>query len=128
MCQNKPEVIRVGASGARIVRVSQKRIEYVDMAGQEQFIDLEECARNWTRWYDDHSQEFLPAPGCVGSQAETDAWNAHCVGRRGGAHPLWWVEFMDKQMTRFEFGTWEGLWRELQGPLMLAGWHTFDTE
>src|SRR6266576_3408393 len=98
MCQNKPESIRVGASGARIVRISQKRIEYVDMGGQEQFIDLEECARNWKRWCDDHPREFIPVPG--GSQAEMDAWNAHCVGQRGGAYPLWWAEFMNERMIR----------------------------
>ena len=35
---------------------------------------------------------------------------------------------MNERKTRFEFETWEALWRELQGPLMVAGWNTFDTE
>jgi hypothetical protein len=126
MRQTVPQVIRVGASVARIVRVTQKRIEYTDIAGQEQFVDLEECARNWVRWYDDHSQEFIPVPGA--SRADIDAENARCVGQRGGAHPLWWAEFMNELKTKFEFGTWDALWWELQGPLMLAGWRTFDTE
>ena len=49
MNQTAGEVVRIGASGARIVRVTQERIEYIDMAGQDQFIDLEECARIWGR-------------------------------------------------------------------------------
>ena len=121
-----PEGNRVGASGARIVRVSQQRIEYINKAGQEQFIDLEECARNWVRWYEDHRQEFIRMPG--GSEADIDAENARCVGLRGGTYPVWWAEFMNEEKTRFEFGSWEALWRQLQGPLMVAGWRTFDTE
>src|SRR5713101_4180262 len=55
-----PEVHRIGPSGAHIVRVTHKRIEYTDAAGRGQFVDLEECARNWVRWSHDHSQEALP--------------------------------------------------------------------
>src|SRR5262245_8204046 len=43
------EIVRMGASGARIVAVTRQRIDYLDMAGREQFIDLEECARRWGR-------------------------------------------------------------------------------
>jgi hypothetical protein len=131
MNQTAGEVIRVRTSGARIVRVTHKRIEYIDMAGQDQFIDLEECARIWGRWHDVHSHELLPIPEVFPgppSQADIDAWNARCVGRRGGGYPLWWAELMNERKTRFEFETWEALWRELQGPLMVAGWNTFDTE
>ena len=45
MSRPEPETIRVGVSGARIVAVTSQRVDYIDMAGQEQFIDLEECAR-----------------------------------------------------------------------------------
>jgi hypothetical protein len=119
-----PEVHRIGPSGSHIVRITENHIEYTDAAGRGQLIDLEECARNWERWYHDHRQEFLP----LGSQAEIDAENAHTVGLRGGSYPLWWAEFMNERKTRFEFDTWEALWRKLQGPLMVAGWRTFDTE
>lgn len=121
-----PEVHRIGPSGAHIVSVTQKRIEYTDAAGRGQFVDLEECARNWVRWSHDHRQEFLPLGGA--SQAEIDAENARTVGLRGGGYPLWWAEFMNERKTRFEFGTWEALWGKLQGPLMAAGLRTFDTE
>jgi hypothetical protein len=87
---------------------------------------LEECARNWVRWCHNHRQEVLPLRGA--SQAEIDAENARTVGLRGGSYPLWWTEFMNERKTRFESGTWEDLWGKLQGPLMAAGWQTFDTE
>lgn len=125
--RTKPEVVQIGAPGVYIARVTQKRIEYVDMKGQEQFIDLEECARNWVRWYDDHNQEFISMPGV--SKTEIDAENARCVGQRGGgSQPVYWVAFMNERKTRFEFRTWQALWRQLQVPLIEAGWGTFDTE
>jgi hypothetical protein len=39
---NQPEhdIVRIGISGARIMSVSHQRIDYIDMAGHEQFIDL----------------------------------------------------------------------------------------
>jgi hypothetical protein len=120
----EPEVHRIGPSGARIVRVTHQRIEYTDAAGRRQFIDLEECAKCWVRWCHDHRQEFL----LVGAQAEIDGENARTVGLRGGGYPLWWAEFMNERKTRFEFETWEARCRELQGPLLAAGWRTFDTE
>jgi hypothetical protein len=126
MVERAGEVIRVGASGARIVRVTPERIEYIDMAGQTQLIDLKECARSWVQWCEDHSDEFLPLSGA--SQEEIDAWDARCVGRRGGSDPPWWVELMNVRKSRFEFETWEASMKELQGPLMVAGWNTFDTE
>jgi hypothetical protein len=44
MNDRKPEVVRIGTSGARIVAVTQEGIDYIDMAGQEQFINFGECA------------------------------------------------------------------------------------
>ncbi len=121
-----PQVIWVGDSGAYIVRVTQERIEYIDNAGRQQFVDLQECANNWVQWHDDHRQEFIPLQGATDS--DIDAWNARCVGERGGGDPVWWIQLANEQKTRFEFETWEACWKELQGPLMKAGWNTFDTE
>jgi hypothetical protein len=120
------EVIRIGASGARIVKVSQKRIEYVDMAGKQQFIDLEICAKNWVGWHDQHAHEFFPLPGA--SDEDVTTWNARCVGQRGALDNPPWAEFTNERKTRFEFETGEALYRELLGPLMQAGWHTFDID
>lgn len=120
-----PEVVRIGAIGGRIVNVTQKCIEYIDMAGQEQFVDLDECAKNWARRHDDHRQKFFPLPGAT--EQGITAWNARCVGQRAATDNSPWVEFMNKRKTRFEFGTYEAIYGELLEPLMRAGWHTFDT-
>ena len=120
-----PEVIRIGAFGGRIVSITQQRIEYIDMAGEVQFVDLDECAKNWGRSYDDHSHEFSLLPGA--SEQSVAEWNVHCVGQRGALDDPPWAEFTNARKTRFEFESHEALYAELLGPLMKAGWHTFDT-
>ena len=125
MVERAGEVIRVGSSGARILRVTPDRVEYLDMAGQGQVIDLKECARNWVQWSKEQGGDLVPMSSA--SQEEIHSWNARCVGQRGGSHHQW-VEFMNERKTRFEFETWEARFKELQGPLMVAGWNTFDTE
>jgi hypothetical protein len=96
------------------------------MAGREGFVDLGECARNWVRHHDEHREEFIPTRGT--SQADIDAENARIVGERGETDNVWWVDVMNERKTRFEFETWEALCVDLRGPLMRAGWLTFDTE
>src|SRR5664279_5360434 len=110
MSQTVPEIVRVGDSGARILRVTQESIEYLDMTGQSQSIDLQDCARNWVRWHGEHSEEFIPVP-CA-SQIDIDMENAHCVGQRGADDRSWWIELMNQRKTRFEFETWEALCME----------------
>jgi hypothetical protein len=44
--QMVPEIVRIGVSNARITCVTPQRVEYVDEAGQECFVDLDECSRN----------------------------------------------------------------------------------
>jgi hypothetical protein len=120
------EVVRIGESGARIVAVTRERIEYIDMAGQERFVDLEECAGAWRQWHDDHRSEFLPLPGA--SAQDIVAWNARCVGVRGACDNPPWAAFRNQRNTRFEFASYDALYRELLNPLGKAGWHTFDTD
>ena len=126
MCPHTLEVIRVGASDARILRVTQARIDYIDMRGRRQSIDLEECAKNWMRWYGDHIQEFILIPGS--SESDSDSWKARCVGERGALDHPPWVQFMNERNSRFEFRNYEALYGELLVPLMQKGWHTFDTD
>jgi len=126
MHPNTLEVIRVGVSYAHILRVTQARIDYIDMRGRRQSIDLEECARIWMRWHDDHIQEFTLLAGS--SKADSDAWNARCVGERGALDHPPWVQFMNERNSRFEFGNYEALYVALLEPLMQNGWHTFDTD
>jgi len=119
-----PEVHRIAPSGARIVGVTYRHIEYADMAGHAHFIDLEECAKCWLQWFHDHKQQIVP----LGSTAEMEAEAACTVGLRGGGGPSFWIEFMNERKTRFEFENWEARCRLLQGPLLVVGWRTFDTE
>jgi hypothetical protein len=39
-----PEIVRISVGNARIKCVTPQRVEYFDEAGQECFVDLEECA------------------------------------------------------------------------------------
>jgi hypothetical protein len=70
MSDTPREVVRVGSCGARIVRVGRQRIDYVDAAGQERFVDLEGCASRWGQYHGSHRREFLPLPGASGRLAE----------------------------------------------------------
>src|SRR5271157_277264 len=126
MHQATPEVIRVGVSGARIVRVTHEFVEYIDMTGQVQSLDLEQCATDWVKWKKENKQSFLNVSGA--SEAEIDAWDARTVGTRGALDDPPWVEFMNERRTRFEFETYEALCAELRKPLGDAGWFTFDMD
>ena len=120
------EVIRVGDPPSRILQIDRASIEHIDMSGQKQSIDLEECARNWVRWCDDHILDLILVSGA--SKADADAWNARCVGERGALSDPPWVQFMNERNTRFEFSHYEAVYTELLGLLLKMGWHTFDTE
>src|SRR5262245_20904353 len=94
MKDRQPEIVQIGVSGARIVAVTHQRIDYIDMAGQEQFIDLEECAGSWGRLRDAQSQSFLPLPGAT--EEGIAEWNARCVGQRDLSDSPPWAEFMNE--------------------------------
>ncbi len=96
------------------------------MMGQEQFLDLEQCASNWVKWKQANKQSFLDVSGA--SEAESDRWDALTVGTRSALDDPPRAEFMDERKTRFEFETDEARYGELLRPLGLAGWVTFDTD
>ena len=52
-----PEIVRIGVGNARIKCVTRQRVEYLDEAGQECFVDLEECARNWVQSHDEDDED-----------------------------------------------------------------------
>jgi hypothetical protein len=132
-----PEVKRMSASGAHIVCITHELIEYVNTAGKRQFIDLEECARNWMRYRHDHSHEFISLPPVPEIKFEDygaaallfNFKDSRCVALRDTY--AGWVEFMNDRKTRFEFPAGQGfggdIWRELLMPLLQVGWCTFDT-
>ena len=115
-----PEVIRIGKQRARILSITHECIEYLDRAGDEQFVDLEQCARNWMRWFQDHREQFITLPYHPFLIDEND----RTVALRGKQ----WAEFMNDRKTRFEFESWEASCIKLLGPLLRAGWRTFDTD
>lgn len=106
------EIVRVGVANASIKGVTPQRLDYLDEAGQERFVDLEEC---------------------IGSAA---SGSSRCVGRRGLLDDPPWIEFTNNRRTRFEFGSsneasglkleiMKARWRTLDGnypaPLLLTG-------
>ena len=119
------EIIRIGAGGSRSINVTQRTVEYVGLAGELCTLDLQECARNWVRWHRDHSDEFIPVTDA--SPADIDDGNARCVGTRGACDNPPWVEFMNERRTRFEFDSYEAIYREILGPISRHRWQTFDT-
>jgi hypothetical protein len=111
-----PEIVRIGVGNARIQCVTPQRVEYFDEAGQECFVDLEECARNWVKEYRDTGRRKY----------------RYVAGRGMIEHPHW-VEFANKRRTRLEFWSseaytscFQGEARRLKHLLFEAGWITMD--
>jgi hypothetical protein len=50
-----PEIVRIGVANSRIKCVTPQRVEYLDEAGQECFVDLDKCVRI-TGLYDSRNQ------------------------------------------------------------------------
>ncbi len=126
MNQAAPEIIRIGNGSARVTAVTQERVEYLDAAGQEWFLDFAQSARNWLQYHNEREGEYRLVRGATPESAA--AWNSRCVGQRClGDNPPW-VEFMNERHTRFEFGTFEAAYANLVGPLSKVGWHTFDLD
>ena len=116
MNQMVPEIVRIGVSNARITCVTPQRVEYVDEAGQECFVDLDECARNWVEEDEDH---FV-----LWTSEDRDAV-ARYVATRDLLHDPAWIEFKNKRRTRFEFGSSNEA-RGLKLQLMRLRWRTDD--
>jgi hypothetical protein len=110
------EITRIGVGSARLKCVTPKRVEYFDEAGQECFVDLEECARNWAQL----------------RGARHDRKYRYVAGRGMIEHPHW-VEFTNTDRTRLEFWSFEanascfsGEARELKHLLFKDRWITED--
>ena len=117
--QMVPEIVRFGVANSRIKCVTPQRVEYLDEAGQECFVDLEECARNWVQLHNKDDDDLIR----MTSQGFFDSFYSSFVGQRGLLDDPPWVEFMNKRRTRFEFGS-ENEARKLLRPLRAHGWRT----
>jgi hypothetical protein len=104
-----PEIVRIGVAKACIKCVAPQRLEYFDEAGQECFVDLEECARNRVRdvesWRDDGARKS----------------DYSLVAKGGFQDDSPYIEFMNNRRTRFEFESLEAR-QELKSLLVKARW------
>jgi hypothetical protein len=124
--QMVPEIVRIGVAKARIKCVTPQRVEYLDEAGLECFVDLEECSRNCIQSDDESEGDF--ALFTSEDREGAAAWSSRrirYVGLRGMLDDPPWIEFTNKRRTRFEFGSSnEAVGLKLQ--LMQARWRTLD--
>jgi hypothetical protein len=91
-----PEIVRIGAGNARIKCVTPQRVEYFDEAGQECFVDLDECARNRVKYVESWRED--------GARNGDFCLVAECSVQDDS--PCF--EFMNDRHTRFEFGSLGG--------------------
>jgi hypothetical protein len=124
--QRVPEIVRIGIANARIKCVTSHRVEYLDEAGQECFVDLDECDRNWVQLHNASEGDFvLLTSEDRGSAAAWSSRRIRYVGLRGMLDDPPWIEFTNKRRTRLEFGSNEEAYA-LKGQLMKARCLTLD--
>jgi hypothetical protein len=105
---------------ARIKCVTPQRVEYFDEAGQECFVDLDECARNWRLRNEDEDDFDL-----LTSEDSAATSSSRYVGDRALSFDPPWIEFRNNRRTRLEFeSSNEALGLKLQ--LMSVRWLTLD--
>lgn len=121
MTRRPGPVIYIGLEGAHIVQASGHALEYIDRTRELRLIDLEECTKNWRRYFDLNRSKFFTFSDVTEQQLLAE--NATMVAMRG----VRYVQFFDDRRTRFEFRSDCERWK-LQGALLKAGWSTFDME
>jgi hypothetical protein len=107
--QMVPEIVRIGVGNARIKCVTRQRVEYLDEAGQECFVDLGECARNRVKDVESWREDG----------ARTGDYRTVAKGSLVDDSPC--IDFMNNRRTRFEFGSLEGA-KALKSQLAKARW------
>jgi hypothetical protein len=96
-----PEIVRIGVGNARMKCVTRQRLEYIDEAGQECFVDLEECARNWVQSLTEEDEDDFVQ--LTSEDSDAASRKRRYVGGRGLLEDPPWIEFANKRRTRFEF-------------------------
>jgi hypothetical protein len=99
--QMVPEIVRIGVGNARITCVTRQRVEYFDETGQECFVDLEECARNWAQSLTEEDEDDFVL--LTSEDSDAARRKRRYVGGRGLLEDPPWIEFANKRRTRFEF-------------------------
>src|SRR5262245_48174670 len=101
------ETFAVHSGSAKIVRVTAWEIEFTDASGAKHFVSLRECASNWPLYHG-------------GFQNKEARGGNRCVGERGALDDPPWVQFVNERMFRFEFESYDALYRDLLDPLSRA--------
>ncbi|MBB6214121.1 hypothetical protein HNQ80_000190 [Anaerosolibacter carboniphilus] len=108
-----------------IKSITSKGINYSDEAGEEKFIDFEECNENWIQYR--KRTEKLDDEKLANIKN-----NDKCIGQRDiCANPIF-IEFFTRPFTRFEFKESDEYpdpkeaFNCLQNEIILAGWKTLD--
>ena len=126
------ELVRMGKGRARIIRVIRQKVEYIDEAGREQFVDLEECARIWMCL--ERSGLFPPGnetdwgrlADATPEFSKLEVSGGGTVGLRGALDSPPWFQFLNRRRTQFEFKNGHSFETELREPLGKVGWQSFD--
>jgi hypothetical protein len=118
-----PEIVWLGAADAQIQGVTRQRVEYLNEAAQECFVDLDECARYWQLQKTDED-DFDPLDS-EDSDATYSLRGLNYVGKRGMLDDPPWIEFTNKRRTRFVFGSLKQA-REFKLQLMRVRCYTLD--
>jgi len=115
------EIVRIGVGNARIKCVTRQRVEYLDEAGQECFVDLDEGAINWVQLHNQNEDDLvlLTSEDISGRRKEP-----HVARRSFHVDAPEWVEFRNKRRTRFEFRSYNEAYHTLLQTLRKAGWYT----
>jgi hypothetical protein len=128
---NRVERVRFGEGIAKITRISEAAVDYLDEAGRAFSVDLSECTRTWTcltlggafppgddddwsKFADDHADLI-----------KSDVWRG-VIGLRGVIDDPPWCQFLNRRRTQFEFRSREIIENDLLQPLARYGWQTFD--
>ena len=77
MNQMVPEIVRIDVGNARIKSVTRQRVEYLDEAGQECFVDLDECDRNWVEFHNENEGDFVLLTSEDGENGDCPAFVRH---------------------------------------------------
>lgn len=121
MSQIVPEIVRIGVGNARIKCVTTQQVEYLDEAGQECLVDLEDSNRNYNQLHNEDEGDFV----LLTSEEGTGDLSSRYVGGRELLHYPPWIEFTNKRRTRFEFGSSREA-RTLKLQLLKVRWRTLD--
>ena len=123
------ECVRIGTGPARITRVTDQKVEYIDESSRELFVDLQECERIAGRleiaglFPPSDDLDWASVADGISSSSEQTVPAGGCVGLRGALDDPPWFQFLNRRRTQFEFKDREALDAELLTPM---GRMTFD--